>query len=164
MADIFKNPYSGGVTTWSAQTATIAFGGVKDLHKIIGAIQGIQITYGRQISNRYPVGGNTAIRMVGAPSGTIRLHCIFGPQATIVNFLDAFSKTCKPLDLTITPNNNNNNNIQPECQNGGVKITCKGCTGIQLEYRHQGSQDGMTIAQGTFVLSFNQMTMGNKKG
>ena len=46
-------------------------------------MSGITITYARQVTTQYPIGGSNPIQLVGAPSGTLQLTTLIGPTSNL---------------------------------------------------------------------------------
>lgn len=169
---VFKNPYDQKAEVWTAQGAAIYIGqgnndpiGTKQDGKnkpnpsdVLGAINGITVSFGRQVSTKYPLGINDKpLHIVGAPSGTIQLSTLIGPTTNLKQFLKKFGNVCEPFSIGIS-NLNRNDNLGCSIDVGVQKIKCYGCIGTSLSYQIQDAGQGMIMASGTFGIKFTQMT------
>ena len=154
---VFHNPYKGQPQVWSAQSASVKIVGSGDeLATILGALEGVTVSYQRQFNTRYPIGGQKPIKMAGVPAGTIQLQTIVGPTANIETFLKHFGSACKTF--TVQLNTNSNAATMEGCEQmaKAQKLTCKGCSGSQITYS-LASNGGMSIASGMFVIEFTDL-------
>ena len=154
---VFNNPYNGQPQVWSAQSASIkVVGAGDDLATILGALEGVTVSFARQFQTRYPIGGSKPIKMGGVPAGTIQLSTIIGPTTNIKKFFQHFSSTCKPFTLELNTDSKTNNQESCTKSTKAQKLTCKGCTGQQISYSIS-TANGMTIASGSFTISFTDL-------
>lgn len=111
MSNIFVNPYANqGSMSWAIQNCflymTSGTGG--DLNTedatggVLAAAEGLQLTYQRAISQRYPISGKKPIKLVGVPQGQGTITAILGPYSGVQEFLKKFGATCKPFNLRIS--------------------------------------------------------------
>lgn len=100
MAQVFSN---SGMTTpidvWDMQGAIINFGGMTGLPNpdrdtdFVGnsiVALGLELSFQRGITKRYPINIKRIIYIAGTPDGSIRMSCLFGPTQNMVSFLRQF--------------------------------------------------------------------------
>lgn len=156
---IFNNPYNGTPQVWSAQSASLQVVGMKgnDLATVLGALEGVTVSYQRQSQTRYPIGGNKPIKMMSVPTGQISLSTIVGPTTNVTEFLQKFSSACQTFTIKVRFSSNTDT-TDKKCATAAKspELTCSGCTGTQLQYA-LSSQNGMSLASGTFVIDFTDL-------
>lgn len=164
MANIFNNPYSGTAEVWSLQGASILVDDIKAGDSgnvsILGAVDNIQVTFGRATNTRYPIATDSKpIKLIGPPRGTITIQTIFGPRVAIENFLSKFGSNCKTFKLTIKFSKSSRQFEDCDTQDAGNhSMVCEGCLGQKLSYT-LNSQENIVIATGSFVIEFDKLTM-----
>ena len=160
MSSVFANTYNKTPQVWTAQGAYITWGesgsnvqATKDT--IFQALSGVTVSYGRQVSTQYPIGGSAPIQLIGAPAGQLQLNTLIGPTTNLKTFLQAIGKACTPIDIKVltTALQSGEDCTKSNLQN----IQCIGCVATQLQYSLNMAQSGMAIATGGFTLTFTQM-------
>lgn len=159
MAKIFTSS-TYKTETWSAQGATLEYftEGETKLKKLPLLITNFELTYGRSLSQLYPINSDAAgkmskINICGAPQGTLRVGSIFSPsEKDLISFLESLSAECKVkgYGMKITPLSN-------VCSSDGKKATKKSIVftldGVELEslaVTIQGGQAAMVNQPLTF--------------
>ena len=90
---IFNNQYQNA-EIWDLQGAVIAFG-TEDVNKLptdwntVIAIS-LQMNYGRQVGQRYPINIRRVIYTLGVPSGALTIGMLFGPNDALTTFFNTF--------------------------------------------------------------------------
>lgn len=158
MSKIFNNPYSGTAEVWSLQGASIYLNdSTTDDTSILGAVENITVSYGRQVDTRYPIGSNSKpIKLIGPPRGTIQIQTVFGPKADVDKFLSLFGSNCKTFSMTIKFSKKTGKGFE-DCdvqQQKQQSLTCTGCLGNSLSYT-LSSQAAMVMATGSFTIEFD---------
>lgn len=154
---VFNNPYNQAPEVWSAQSASIKFSGTgkNATAQVLGALNGITVTYGRSFTTQYPIGGSKPIKMASVPQGTVQLTTIIGPTTAIQSFLKLFGSSCESFILELKTQSAEG---AQNCQTKATPqiLTCKGCTGDSISYSIS-SQGGMSLANGQFNISFTDL-------
>lgn len=160
MADsVFVNPYNQPPQAWCAQGAKIYISG-DDTNPVV-CLTGIQAQIQRAVSDQYPLGTGSVLRLVGAPQGTATLSSLIGPKTALKSFLDQLSDICKPVDLTIVPIGDDG----IVCDNGNViktSITLIGCTAVSVGIQIQPAQAGMSMVGVPIGVQFINMEWTEK--
>ena len=91
---VFNNQYTQA-DIWDMQGAVISFGSsstgsMPDSFSNTFIAIGLQLGFGRQITKRYPINVRRAIFQLGTPTGTLSMNLLFGPSATISQFLQNY--------------------------------------------------------------------------
>ena len=169
MGNVFTNPYKQAPEVWSAQQATITWGveaggqgaagnNPTSTDNIFAALNQVQISYQRQVTTQYPIGGSKPIQLLGAPQGTLVLSTLIGPDSTMDEFLKAIASPCKSLVIQVL---NSSKQIDDEnCKNTAAKaqsMLCRGCVANVVSYQLSMDPSGMAIATGTFQFTFTNM-------
>lgn len=159
MADsVFVNPYNQPPQAWCAQGAKIYISG--DNTTPVVCLTGITAQIQRTVSDQYPLGTGSVLRLVGAPQGTAQLSSLIGPKTALKNFLDQLSNICKPVDLTIVPIGDDT----IVCDNGAIKtsITLIGCTAVSVGIQIAPAQGGMSMVGVPIGVQFVNMQWTEK--
>lgn len=91
---IFNNKYQNA-DIWDLQGAVITFGTEGDINKqstnwdTVIAVS-LQLGYGRQVGQRYPINIRRVIYTLGVPSGTLTIGMLFGPNDALTKFFNMF--------------------------------------------------------------------------
>lgn len=153
MSTVFQS-YTPAPKVWQTQNASIVLVSGDNKADHLAAATSIQVTFQRTQSIQYPVGGgraNAPIKLYGAPSGTIQIGTLIGPTANLQAFIQAFSDPCKSFTLEIKSQGRGG----MACGDAAVQtLTCSGCTGQSIQYAISAAQQGLSVAQGTFAISF----------
>lgn len=162
MANVFQS-YTPAPKVWQTQNASIVLVDGDNRADHLAAATSIQVQFQRNQNIQYPIGGgraNAPIKLYGAPSGTIQIQTLIGPTSNLEAFIQAFSDPCKSFTLEIKSQGRGGIN----CGDAAIQtLTCSGCTGQQVNYNIQAAQQGLSVAQGTFVISFTGLQWTQKQ-
>lgn len=161
---IFQNPYDQQTQIWSTQGAKIYIPtdpntpDVEDPNTTLACIQGVTAQITRAVSDQYPLGAGSIVRLVGAPSGTAQFTALLGPKNSIKNFIEKVSDVCNPCSIVIIP-------ISQQTFSQGcvedvktVSIILKGCTANSVQISIQAAQQGLSLVQVPINVQFTDMT------
>ena len=165
---IFQNPYNQETQIWSTQGAKIFIPQVLDdgsqiqlagpNSNTLACIQGVTAQITRSVSDQYPLGGGSIVRLVGAPSGTASFTSLLGPQNNILNFIEKVSDVCKPCDIVIVPISQQTFSQGCAADVKTVQIRLKGCTANSVQLSIQAAQQGLSLVQVPIRVQFTDMT------
>lgn len=153
MANVFQS-YTPAPKVWQTQNASIVLVSGDTESSVLAAATSIQVQFQRSQSIQYPIGGGRAsapIKLYGSPSGTVQIQTLIGPTSNLQAFIQAFSDPCKSFTLEIKSEGRGG----MSCGKAVIQaLTCSGCTGQSVSYSISAAQQGLSVAQGTFVVSF----------
>lgn len=166
---IFQNPYKQKTQVWSTQGAKVylpkksADGKSVDYNKpednsTLACIQGVTAQITRSVSDQYPLGAGSIIRLVGAPTGTASFTSLLGPEANIQNFITNISNVCSPCDIVIQPISQQTFSQGCTLKAKTVTIVLKGCTANSVQLSIQAAQQGLSLVQVPVQVQFTDMT------
>ena len=115
MPSIFENQYKDA-ETWDMQGAVILFTNGDSTLGITGAatetsrasklasaaapliVQSLSLTFGRTVSQIYPINISQAIQLLGIPQGQLQIGILWGPNDAFKQFVTAYNSTCAKND------------------------------------------------------------------
>lgn len=165
---IFQNPYNQQTQVWSTQGASIFIpqtlpdGSQVQLlgqnSNTLACIQGVTAQITRAVSDQYPLGGGSIIRLVGAPTGTATFTSLLGPQNNIKNFIKKVSAVCNPCTIVIMPMSQQTFSQGCAAEVKSVQIRLKGCTANSVQLSIQAAQQGLSLVNVPIQVQFTDMT------
>lgn len=164
---IFANPYNQKTQVWSTQGAKVYIPkkngdsydySTPENNSTLACIQGVTASITRAISDQYPLGTGSIIRLVGAPTGTASFTSLLGPQANIKNFILKVSNVCSPCDIVIQPISQQTFSDGCTLKAKTVTIILKGCTANQVQLSIQAAQQGLSLVNVPVNVQFTDMT------
>lgn len=166
---IFQNPYNQETQVWSTQGAKVylpeksADGKTTNYKKAakdstLACIQGVTAQITRAISDQYPLGTGSIIRLVGAPTGNATFTSLLGPAANIQTFITKLSDICSPCDIVIQPISKQTFSKSCKTKAKTVTIVLKGCTANSVQLSIQAAQQGLSLVQVPIQVQFTDMT------
>ena len=173
MPQVFNStPIQGDV--WDMQGALIYFGSsgaptanaVPTQYNAQGSAPivalGVQLSYGRALSKRYPINVRRVIYMLGNPEGSLTLSVLFGPNQSMTTFINQFSSVGNNPDTVGVGNGSKAIYIKPfgTISAGGTNNTSNLGLGTWKITDPVINQIGLTISEsGSAVPAVSQVTM-----
>lgn len=166
---IFQNPYTQQTQVWSTQGVKIYIPDnpeqpVENKNTTLACIQGVTAAITRSVSDQYPLGTGSIVRLVGAPSGTATFTSLLGPTNNIKTFIEKVCDVCKPCSIVIVPISQQT--FSKTCKIADVKpvtIILKGCTANSVQLSIQAAQQGLSLVQVPIQVQFTDMTWDQGK-